>query len=251
LLSNAWTGLGTYDVTNQGIYAKRAVNDAMKLTKDYPKLGAAWYLLGHAEHKLKNDGRAVEAFLTVAETDEYFFEARNTAAAIYFEVFDDYEKASHLLEQAIKRAPNDLTVLANYAELLLAQGDNTRAKDTAAQVHKHADAQLPGQAHVRAAMSFVEFVAELLSGNQGKALARLNEIASQVNTSAKEAAEAETSGERPAMWEYRGIRGSLQKRSEITPRDQLLKVLNFVETNGKAGTLDDMSRWLKAQHGKE
>lgn len=249
-LSNAWSNLSTYERTNQINYARKAAEDAREVIKNNPDLGAAWYLLGHAEYRLKNKRTAVEAFRKVPETYEYFSKAMNIAAAIYFEDLEENDNAYSSSNRAIERAPYDLDVLSNYAELLLAQGDNKKAKDTAAQAQKHADAQLPGQAHVRAAMSFVEFVAELLSGNQGKALAKLNEIASQVDASAKESAEARASGERPAMWEYKGIRRSLEKRPGIMPREQLLKVLSFMETNGKEGTLDDMRQWLTSRLGK-
>lgn len=249
-LSNAWSNLAAYDRTNLVSYAKRAAEDAREITKNKPDLGAGWYLLGLAEYRLKNRRTAVEAFRKVPETYEYFPKAMNQATAIYFEDLEENDNAYSSSKRAIERAPNDLDVLSNHAEVLLAQGDNTKAKATAAQAQGHADAQLPGQAHIRAAMSFVEFVAELLSGNQGKALARLSDIDSHVNAAAKETAEAKASGDRPAMWEYRGIRRSLEKRSRITPRDQLLKVLNFVETNGKEGTLDDMRQWLSSRLGK-
>lgn len=250
VLSNAWSNLSTYERTNQVSYARKAADDARGVTKKNPDLGAAWYLLGHAEYRLKNKRTAVDAFRTVPETYEYFSKAMNFAAAIYFEDLEENDNAYSSSKRAIERAPNDLDVLSNYAELLLAQGDNKKAKDKAAHAQKHADAQLPGQAHVRAAMSFVEFVAELLSGNQEIALTKLDEIAGQVKVSAKEAAEAEASGERRAMWEYKGIRRSLEKRSGIIPRGQLLKVLNFMETNGKEGTLDDMRQWLRSRLGR-
>lgn len=247
LLLNAWTNLSAYDVTKQVNYARKVAEDAREVTKNNPDLGAGWYLLGHAEYRLQNKRNAVDAFRKVPETYEYFYKAMNVAAAIYFEDLGETDNAYSSSKRAIERAPDDLDVLSNYAELLLAQGENKKAKDKAAQAQKHKDAQLPGQAHVRAAMSFVEFVAELLSDKQAEALITLDEIASQVKTSAHETAEAEASGEKPAMWEYKGIRRSLEKRSEITPKEQLLKVLNFMETNGKEGTLDDMRQWLRSR----
>ena len=95
-------------------------------------------------------------------------------------------------------------------------------------------------------MSFVEFVAELLSGKQDEALANLDEIAIQVDAAARE---AQANGESSAKWGYKGIRHSLGKRSNIIPKEQVLKVLTFMETNGKEGTLDDMRQWLRSQLG--
>lgn len=219
-----------------------------------PGSDMAWYILGFAEYALKNEKKAVEAFDQVSPSFTFFADALNFAAVIYFEDLKNDQAAYQRLTRAVQLAPNDLSVLSNYAEFLLASGRDGQAKLAAVQAREHTDALLPGNLYYRVAMSFVVFTAELLSENFDNALAELDEIHCHVKAAAEEAEEAVAKDEVPQAWEYKGIRRSLERRSGAGPseqRDALLLVLTFVESNGQKGTLDDMRQWLRSQPSKE
>ena len=149
--------------------------------------------------------------------------------------------------------PDDMNVLSNYAESLLAAGHNDQAKLAAARARGPADAEVQGEAYVRAAMSFVMFSAELLSGNLDKALGELDEIDRHVKSAAAETKAAMEKGQSPQKWEYKGIRRSLERRlgtDSTEQRSALFTVITFIETNGKEGALDDMRRLVKTEPAK-
>ena len=206
----------------------------------------AWYVLGTAEIARKNWQAAALAFDQVSPSSSLFREAINNSAGLQFELLGDDQAAYQRLIRAVELAPDNLYILANYAEFLLAFGRSDQAKVAAARVREHPDAQMLGHADVRAAMSFVLFGAEFLAGDRKQALVELGKLEHQVKTAAEE---AQGSG-----WSYQGIRRALEQ-SMTVPAEQwrlpeqqnaFLKVLDFVESNGQSGTLDDMRQLLSS-----
>jgi WD40 repeat protein len=249
LASLAELSFSQYNEQQDINHARSAVMYAKRAIEQDPGSDQAWFYLGHAEHVLKNHNKAVYAFDHVAPYSDFSASALNAAAAIYFEYLGDDQAAYQRLARAAQLAPDDLNVLSNYAEFLLASGRNGQAKLAGGRARAHKEAKRQGEAHVRAAMSFVIFAAELLSGNHDKALAELDEIDKDVNAASAEAEEMGATGKKPQTWEYKGIRRSLKLASH-EQRNVLLMVLKFVETNGKNGTLDDMRRWLRSRLAK-
>jgi WD40 repeat protein/tetratricopeptide (TPR) repeat protein len=206
----------------------------------------AWFWLGVAENELKDWRKAAVAFDQVSASSTLSVDALNIAASIYFEYLEDNHTAYQRLTRAVQLAPNDLVVLANYAEILLASGRYDQAKLAAARARDHGEAQSQGRAYMRAAMSFVLFGAELRSGERAAARAQLDQIERHVKAAAAETGED--------AWIFRGIRRSLDQmtREPNSTEEEgkaLLKVLEFVESNGKAGTLSDMKRLLPSRGG--
>jgi tetratricopeptide (TPR) repeat protein len=232
-------------------YAKESAAYARQALSRDPASDAGWFYLGVAEDALGNRKTAVEAFDKVSPAVMFFADALNNAAAIYFEHLGDTQAAYQRLVRAVEREPNNLHVLSNYAEILLAVGHKDRAKATALRARGHAEAQLAGNAHIRAAMSFVVFCAELLSGNLIEASGELEEIERHVTSAAAEArAMTVVNGKDPRKWGYQGIRRSLEGMQDTVPtphHSTLLTVLAFVETNGQEGALEDMRRLLGSQ----
>ena len=77
----------------------------------------AWFSLGQAQSRLNNDEGAVEAF-------------------------DQVSPSSQL--RAVQLAPNDVSVLSNYAEFLLASGRDQQAMLTALQAASTRTPKAPG-----------------------------------------------------------------------------------------------------------
>jgi len=205
---------------------------------------AAWFILGQAEYGLKNYPEAAEAFDQVSASVPFFADALNDAASIYFDKLNDDRSAYSRFTQAVQLAPNNLRVLSNYAEFLLASRRYDQAKLVAVRASQHVEAQSQQNAYIRPVMSFVLFCAELLSGEREKALAELNNVESEIN--AAKAVKAESG------WNFSGIECSLAKTGVTASTEQqraLSKVLKFVESNGQEGTLDDMRQLLSSQAG--
>jgi WD40 repeat protein len=216
-------------------YARQA------LTRDRGS-DAAWFMLGLAEHNLENERGAVEAFDQVSPSSDFFADALNNAGAICFEYLGEDQAAYQRLTRAVQLAPNNLSVLSNYAEFLLATGRHEQAKLAAGRAREHAEAKRPDKACIRAAMSFDLFSVEFLSGEHERALAELDAIESDVKEAATQTNEC--------RWEFSGIERSLKRillADSSEKLNALLKVLEFVKTNGREGTLDDMRRRLGSQ----
>jgi WD40 repeat protein/tetratricopeptide (TPR) repeat protein len=201
----------------------------------------AWFTLGLAEYALGNKQGAVEAFDQVTLSADFFVDALNYAGAICFDYLGKDQAASQRLTRAVQVAPNNLSVLSNYAEFLLASGRHEQAKLAAGRAREHAEAKRPDNAGIRAAMSFVLFCAELLSGEHKRALAELNALERDVKA-ATEALES--------LWSFDAIERSLERMLKVYSWEKqkaVLKVLQFVKTNGREGTLDDMRQLLSSQ----
>jgi WD40 repeat protein/energy-coupling factor transporter ATP-binding protein EcfA2 len=227
-------------------YAKDTVNFARQALARDRGSDLAWFLLGYAEHFLKNEKNAVEALDQVSPDSEFFADAMNIAGSIYFEYLEDDQAAHQRISRAAQVAPDNLNVLENYAESLLASGRDAQAKLAATRARERFDAK----PYEKAAMSFVIFAAELLSGDRGGAIAELDQIDRFVRLAAEETKVAIAKREELGKWEYKGTRRSLERRSSAGSTEQrsaLLNVLTFVETNGQGGTLSDMGRLLRAK----
>jgi tetratricopeptide (TPR) repeat protein len=251
--SNAGLSLVLYDKQKDRTYAKNAADFAKKALELNPRSDNAWFLLGVAELALKKHKEAVLAFDQVSPGSKLFADALNNAAAIDFDYLGDDQASYSRLTRAVQLKPDDMNVLSNYAESLLAAGHNDQAKLAAARARGPADAEVQGEAYVRAAMSFVMFSAELLSGNLDKALGELDEIDRHVKSAAAETKAAMEKGQSPQKWEYKGIRRSLERRlgtDSTEQRSALFTVITFIETNGKEGALDDMRRLVKTEPAK-
>ena len=231
-------------------YAKKAITYARKALDRDPGSDIAWYALGIAEHAVKHYNKAVEAFDQISPSATNFAESLSTSASIYFEYLGNDQAAYQRLTRAVQLAPNNLNVLSNYSEFLLASGRDQQAKLAAARAREHTNSQSPGQAYSRAALSFVVFAAELLTEDRENALAELDEIDRHVKVAVQETEAAVARGEDPPEWLYKGIRRSLEKRSAAYPSEQrkaLFLTLTFVETNGQKGSLDEMRQLLMSQ----
>jgi WD40 repeat protein/tetratricopeptide (TPR) repeat protein len=211
----------------------KAVRYARRALAEDASSAVAWKALGFAELQLNRERESALAFDHVPSSSEFFAQALNIAGSIYFEYLKDDATAYQRYTRAVELAPNDLKVVANYAEFLLASGRYDQAKLAAGRAREHADAQGPDMAYLRAAMSFVLFTAELLSGEHRTALAELDEIERQVKAASQSGA---------GSWSYKGIRRSLARlpgTGSPEQRKTLLKVLDFVESNGRKGTISD------------
>ncbi len=248
--SRAVTNLVLHEQQREAVYAQEAAKYALEALERNSASDAAWFYLGIAEDALGNRESAVKAFDKVSPGAMFFAYALNNSAAIYFEHLADNDTAHQRLVLATKRAPDDLSVLANYAEVLLANRHKDDAKLTAVRARTHADAQREGNAYIRAAMSFVVFSAELLSGNLSAASRELDDLERHVNSAADEAkAVAVAKGKHAHKWAYQGIRRSIEAMQDLSTRDRsvLLTVLTFVESNGQEGELEDMRRLVGSQ----
>lgn len=250
--SKAMQYLLLYNQQKEAEYAKTAAANARQVLSRDPTSDAAWFYVGIAEHALHNNKKAVEAFDKISPISIFFADALNNAASIYFEDLADDKAAYQRLVRARELAPKNLSVLANYAEILLAVGHNDDAKRVAREVREHAAAQAAGSAYLRVAMSFVAFGAELLSGNLIEASSELDEIDRHIKSAAVEAkAAAVLKAEQVQNWRYQGIRRSLERMTDdAVPAEHhnaLLTVLTFVDSNGEKGGLEDMRRLLRSQ----
>jgi Tfp pilus assembly protein PilF len=222
--------------------ATQYANLALERDRDSDR---AWLTLGLAENALKNWKNAAYAFDQVSPSSSFFTMAANASASVYFEYLGDDQAAYQRVTRAAMHAPNDLSILANYAEFLLSSGRNDQAKVAAARALENPDAKKPGNAYIRAAMSFVLFEAELLSGDRQGAIIMLNEIEDHVKAAAAETEAKVSDGE----WAYKGIRRSLEQRGKTESPEQrsALRVLDFVESNGKSGSIGDMKQLLSSE----
>jgi Tfp pilus assembly protein PilF len=248
LASLALLSMQEYEKRKDVSNARRAVEFASEALNRDPGSDIAWFVLGYAEHALKNKKKAVEALDQVSPYSELSVDALNIAGSIYFDDLKDDHAAYQRYARAAQLAPNNIRVQSNYAEFLLASAHDGQAGIAAARSRDHAEAK----AYIKAAMSFVVFTVELLSGDYRKALDELDEIDSHVKVAAAEAKAAEEKGEEHEKWGYNGIRRSLERRQTDSNEQSsaLLSVLKFADTNGKNGTLDDMRRWLRSRLAK-
>ena len=194
--SNAGLSLVLYDKQKDRTYVQNAADFAKKALELDPHSDNAWFFLGVAEHELKNQRDAVKAFDRVSADSELFLDALNNAASIYFEYLGDDQAAHSRLTRAVQLAPDNLAVISNYAEFLLAAGRDDEAK-VAAPGRVGTMRRLEGKACIRAALSFVLFSAELFSGNLDKALGELDEIDRHVKSAAAETKAAMEKGQYP------------------------------------------------------
>lgn len=224
-------------------YARRS------LERD-PDLDLAWFIRGTAEQALaraRDDPAlhraAAAAFDRVRESSPLYAAAQNHSGSIHFEDLQDQGAAFPRMARAAQLAPDNEEVLTSFAGFLLASGRDAQAERAAARA-----AALPNVGPARkAAMAFVRFGAELLSGDRAVAARALDDVEAAASAAAAAEDLARREGKEQAGFAYRGIRRSLERRLLGAPGVDgaaTLQVLTFVETNGKRGTLAPMRRWL-------
>ena len=144
------------------------------------------------------------------------------------------------LTRSMLAAPNDLDVVSNYAELALALGMLDRARLTATHAFDLPEAVKPENAEVRLALSFILLRAEAEGGDRQHALGELERLQEEIKAAA-------AVNEKRAGWTYRGTRQALERmeKKQPTPLSKaLMEVLDFVESKGTQGSLDDMRQLL-------
>jgi len=230
-------------------YAQKALAYGRQALDRDPSSDEAWFAVGLAQHCLKDEKSAAEAFDQVSLSSGSFATAMNNAGNIYFDGLDDDKAAYQRFTRAVQSAPHDVAVLSNYAEFLLASGRNHQARLAALRARSHPDAQAVEYAAMRAAMSFVVFSADVLLMDRDGAMADLEEIQRHVAAAAQQQRDAIAAGNTAAGWIYHGIRRALEQRLNDSTwhRGTILEALSFVEANGQVDTLDNVRRTLTSQ----
>jgi len=249
LNSLAYMATKQYDQKRDARYAREAAANARRALKYDPASDMAWFLLGYAEHRLQNEEEAVKAFDRVSPFASFSADALNVAASIYFEHLNNDHAAYQRLARAMQMAPNDFSILANFAEFLLASGRDGQAKVIATRARSH----IKAKPYSKAAMSFVIFTAHFVSGDYTEARAEIDKIEHQVKAAAQDAKAATAKGEQPERWLYAGTRRSLERRLRDYPPRQasaIRSVLAYVESNGQTGTLKDIRQILATDVAK-
>ncbi len=228
---------------------KEAETIARKVVSRDPGSDDGWFELGRAASSLASNENELEAqkewweaasaFDHVSPAAETYAQALNAAASIHFDKLNDEMGAYDRLTRSLLAAPNDLDVVSNYAELALALGMLDRARLTATHAFDLPEAHKPENAEVRTALSFILLRAEAESGDRQHALYELERLQEEIKAAA---AVNEKRG-----WTYRGTRQALERmeKKEPTPLSKaLIGVLDFVESKGTQGSLDDMRQLL-------
>ena len=198
----------------------------------------AWFTLGHAEYRLQHWADAVSAFDRVSPAAARFAEAVRNAGAIRFMKLGDYPGAYVDLTRATELAPDNVAILTDYTENLFALGRFDQTRLAAFRARELPEAREPNQAYLRAALTFYLLAAEFLRGEHQEALLELDKLEVEVKASA--------AGQKDSF-DYAGTRRVLEKPGVAGPpadRDALMKVLEYVSSNGQLGSLDDMRRIL-------
>ena len=144
----------------------------------------AWFALGLAENVLKNWPASAFAFDQVSPSSIFFALAANASASLYFEYLGHDQAAYQRFTQAARLAPNDLAIPSTTPSFFSRRVATTRRRLPRPGARAPGCPKKPG---IRAAMSFVLFGAELLSGDRQRAAMELDEIEGQVKAVAAEA----------------------------------------------------------------
>ena len=233
---------------------KTAETIAQKVVKLDPASDDGWLELGRAasilasnendlEEAQKKWEEAASAFDHVSPPAENYAQALNSAASIHFDKLNDEMGAYDRLTRSMLAAPNDLGVVSDYAELALALGMLDRARLTATHAFDLPEASKPENAEVCLALSFILLRAEAQGGDRQHALDELERLQEEIK-----AAAAGVNG-RKNGWTYRGTRQALERmeKKEPTPLVKaLMEVLDFVESKGTQGSLDDIRQVLSS-----
>jgi tetratricopeptide (TPR) repeat protein len=229
-------------------------------TERDPASAEAWLILGDEGVAALQRGEGssqlwrsvADAYDRVPQGSDNATTALSNAAAVLFDNLDDVAGATQRLMRAAFLAPDDLDVLANYAELLLAVGQFEEAADVAWRVRTAARNLQADKAYVRAAMSFTEFGAHLLMNRRREATNRLqidlgrdlNRIVTEVQAAAKE------NGGKDSRWRYSGI-GRAFDRPTLKPLlppggpRAMRQLVDYVQTNGSRGSVEGVQQVLR------
>jgi WD40 repeat protein len=230
---------------------KEAKTIAQKVVKLDPESDDGWLELARAaaglalnenesEEAQKEWEEAASAFDHVSPAAESYAQALNYAASIHFDKLNDEMGAYDRLTRSLLAAPNDLSVVSDYAELALALGMLDRARLTATHAFDLPEVDKPENAEVRLALSFILLRAEAEGGDREHALNELERLQEEIKAAA-------AVNEKRSSWTYGGTRQALERmeKNEPTPLSKaLIEVLDFVESKGTKGSLDDMRQLL-------
>lgn len=215
------------------------------LTAD-PRSDLAALVVGQVRAEQGNWDEAVREFDKVSPYHEQYALATNTAAAILFEHKNDLRATRVRFERAVVLRPDDISILSNYAEFMLATRQLEPAVKLARRVLQHPGINASDMASVRPAMAFVMLAANLPVTLKTGTVAPATDAMDAIERFVKKQPELRTQDQ----WTFKGIRRELGKgwaTDGAAAQRALMEVLDYVESNGSRGSLIAMRALLASR----